>query len=75
MSSWTVFRILIFLVLPCFMFPPPAYSYLDLAAGSYCMQILLASWMAVGFGVTKFWGRIIAPFRGAKKKTGESEQK
>jgi hypothetical protein len=44
-------------------FVEPAYAYLDPGTGSFVLQMLLASALAVGASIKLFWYRIREAFR------------
>ena len=45
-----------------FLFPPPAWSYLDPGTGSYFFQIFIASFLGVLLTVKRYWKKITGFF-------------
>ncbi|KIX11793.1 hypothetical protein [Dethiosulfatarculus sandiegensis] len=49
----------------------PAYAYLDMGTGSYLLQVLVASALALGISVKVFWQKILTFFKKPQKKDTE----
>lgn len=67
--------IAIFLFVFFFISARNVHAYIDPGAGSQLLQILLAGFFALGFGIRTFWARIRSGLKGRceKSQNGESE--
>lgn len=52
-------------------FASTANAYIDMGTGSYLIQILLASLLAVGIGIRAFWDKIKSFFSSKSSKKGQ----
>ncbi|NSW92674.1 MAG: hypothetical protein HPY74_18860 [Firmicutes bacterium] len=57
----TVILLFIFTILPL-----PAHAYIDPSSGSYVLQAILASLLAVPFVIKKYWNKIKDVFKRSK---------
>jgi hypothetical protein len=63
----------IFLFILFFLFPQPAYAYLDLGSGSYFFQLFIGALLGVLYAIKIYWSKIIIFLKNSFNKRNKSK--